>query len=167
MHDNSPVSFSVVLPNFNHAAYLPQAIESIVSQSYQPAAVYVIDDASTDRSVEIVRSFVQRYPHIHLIQKKKNCGAVANINEFLPQIQGTHALFLGADDYLFPGNFARAHALLSKHPDAGICLADLLLVYFDGQRRSSYGFSAEAAYIAPARVPAAARGRGLVGQGFH
>src|SRR6185369_13446977 len=119
MQTSPQISFSVVIPNYNHAAYLPQSIESVISQSPQPNSIYLIDDASTDRSVEIIRSYVQRYSHVHLIQKNTNRGMIPNVNEILPQIQATHVFFLAADDYLCPGNFALAHALLSKHPEAG------------------------------------------------
>jgi cellulose synthase/poly-beta-1,6-N-acetylglucosamine synthase-like glycosyltransferase len=73
----SPVSFSVLIPNYNHAAYLPECLDSVVSQSCQPDAIYVIDDASTDNSVEVIRSYVQRFPHVHLTPKSKNRGRTA------------------------------------------------------------------------------------------
>src|SRR6266550_6181482 len=140
MQDNSRLTFAVVIPNYNHAAYLPEALESVLTQSHQPTIIYVIDDASTDHSIEIIRDYVRRYSHVHFIRKERNCGLIANINEILPRIQTTHALFLAADDFLFPGYFARAHAVLSKHPSAGVCLADLVNVWPDGtQRRFSYG----------------------------
>jgi glycosyltransferase involved in cell wall biosynthesis len=168
MQNSSRFSFAVVIPNYNHATYLPQAIDSVLSQSIQPNAIYVIDDASTDRSVEVIRSYVQRYSHIHLLQKSTNRGAIANVNEILPQIQASHVFFLSADDYLCPGNFELAHALLSEHPEAGMCLADLLEVSPDGRQRCfSYGLSPKPAYFPPARVPGVIRGLGLIGQGFH
>jgi len=151
MQNNYQVTLAVVIPNYNHAAYLPETLESVVTQSHQPNIIYVIDDASTDRSVEIIGDYVRRYSHVHLIRKERNRGMIANINEILPQIQATHALFLAADDYLYPGYFARAHALLSKHPNAGVCLPDLVNVSPDGtQRRCSYGLSAQSAYFPPA-----------------
>src|SRR6266487_1021094 len=165
MQNNSRLTFAVVIPNYNHAAYLPEALESVVTQSHQPAITYVIDDASTDHSIEIIRDYVRRYSCVHFIRKERNCGCNANLNEILPQIQATHVLFLAADDYLCPGYFARACALLSKHPSAGVCLADLVNVWPDGtRRRFSYGLSAQPAYFPPAQVPAVARGLGLMGQ---
>ena len=162
-----PVSLSVLIPNYNHAAYLVESLESAVSQSCQPAAIHVIDDASTDRSVEIIRSYVQRFPQVHLIQKKKNCGVSANINEFLPQLQGSHFLILPADDYLLPGAVERAHDLLSKHPDAGLCLMDLLDLFPGGEQRYfGYRLSPQPAYFPPTQAPLAIRGRGLAGQCF-
>ena len=110
----SPVSFSVLIPNYNHAAYLPECLDSVVSQSRQPDAIHVIDDASTDRSVEVIRSYLRRFPHIHLVQKAKNCGQNANVNEFLPRLQGSHVFILAADDYLLPGAIEMAHAMLQS-----------------------------------------------------
>ena len=167
MKSTSPVSFSVIIPNYNHAAFLPEALDSVVTQSHPAEDIYVIDDASTDQSVEIIRSYVQRYPRVHLIRKEKNCGVIANINEFLPQVRSTYVFLLAADDYLCPGCFERAHALLSQHPNAGFCAADISDLSPDGTRkRCSYGLSAAPAYFSPDRVPKVIRGRGIVGQGF-
>jgi len=58
---NTP-ALSVGLSSYNHARYLPEALESILSKSYQPLEVIVIDNASTDHSAEVLRVFAQRKP---------------------------------------------------------------------------------------------------------
>lgn len=159
------ISLAVVIPNYNHAAYLTECLDSVISQSVQPAGVHVIDDASTDDSVDVIRTYVARYPHVYLHQHKQNQGVCAALNGILPELGSTHVLFLAADDYLCPGCIERAHALLSRHPASGVCLADLVEVFPDGTEKTfSYGLSTEPSYFPPDRVPRAVRGLGLVGQ---
>jgi len=138
----------------------------VVGQSCQPDAIYVIDDASTDGSVEIIRSYVQRFPHVHLVQHARNLGALASINESL-QLPGSHIFFLAADDYLVPGSLETGREMLTAHPGAGLCLTDYWDVYPDGARRLfNYGISPVPAYFSRAQAARALRGRPLVAQCF-
>ncbi len=163
----SPVSFSILIPNYNHAPYLPECLDSVVSQSCQPDAIYVIDDASTDHSVEVIRSYVQRFPRVQLAQNSKNRGVNATVNEFLPRVQGTHVFLLSADDFLLPGSIEMARAMLSDHPEAGLCLTDTIEVFPDrSQRPFHYKISPAPAFFAPAQAPAAIRALPLVPQCF-
>lgn len=165
---NFKTSLSVVIPNFNHGIYLAQSLDSVVTQSHPPDEIVVIDDASTDNSLEIIRPYLSRHPNVRLIAKSRNCGLFANIQELLPQLQTTHVMFLAADDYLCAGYLERSHALLAQHPEAGFCVADVINLFPDGrQKTSNYKFSKAAAYFPPAQVARAARGVGFNGQGFY
>ncbi len=168
MNDNlSKISLAIVIPNYNHAAYLVEALESVVQQSLTPAAVHVIDDASTDNSLEIIRPYVERYPYFRLHQQKRNRGVLPNLNNILPELDCSHMLILPADDYLFPVAVANAQALLSKHPAAGICLFDLMDVFPGGkEKRFSYGLPSGPAYFPAQEASRVLRGLGLAGQCF-
>ena len=123
---SSQVEFSVVIPNYNHATYLPAALDSVVSQSLQPLEICVIDDASTDNSVEIINDYARQHPRIHLIRKSENSGMLANCNEILGQLRGTHVIFLGADDCKWRP-FVRKPADKTTAPHSGAGFADLCL----------------------------------------
>ena len=167
MQADNPVSLVIVIPNYNHAPYLAQCLDSVVAQSFQPAAVHVIDDASTDDSVRIIRSYVDRYPHVHLHQEERNRGMLRNVNQILPRLSGSHVLVLAADDYLCPGVLEDVQVLLSCYPKAGVCLWDLLELRADGRLRSlSYRLSDNPTWFLPDQVPRVVRGLGLVGQCF-
>jgi len=165
---SSQVEFSVVIPNYNHATYLPAALDSVVSQSLQPLEICVIDDASTDNSVEIINAYARQHPRIHLIRKSENSGMLANCNEILGQLRGTHVIFLGADDYLLPNALAQACGLVSQHSHAGICLWDLLELGFDGgEKRFSYALADRPAYFSPALVAKKLRYVPIIGMGAY
>ncbi len=68
---------SVVVPNYNHARFLRQRIESILSQTYGNIEIIILDDASTDQSVQIIEDYTRRYPgRIRSILSRSNSGSV-------------------------------------------------------------------------------------------
>ena len=68
-------SVSVIIPNYNHAAFLHQRIESVLNQTLQPYEIIILDDCSTDNSVEIIESYVVKYPGIKFIRNFFNSGS--------------------------------------------------------------------------------------------
>lgn len=121
-------TLSVVMTNYNHAFYLTEAIYSILNQSFKPIEFIIIDDASTDNSVEILKAFVEKYPIIHLIRNENNMGAAYNVDRLVNLAKGDYIFFLSADDKVLPGLFEKSMHLLEKYPQAGLCFADILLL---------------------------------------
>src|SRR5437763_570789 len=93
---NAP-TLSVVFPNYNDARFLPQQLESMLKQSYQPKEIIIIDDASTDNSIEIINNYIARAPHSRLIRNDRNMGVEHNINRLIDEATGDY-LYLGAAD---------------------------------------------------------------------
>lgn len=116
-------SVSVILPNYNHAKYLPQSLKAILDQSVKPQEVIIIDDASTDNSVDIISRFAKHDSSIQLILNKKNLGVELSNLKGLEQATGDYVVFAAADDYFLPGFFEQSLCLLAKYPEAGICSA--------------------------------------------
>jgi glycosyltransferase involved in cell wall biosynthesis len=115
------MALSVVLPNFNHSHHLPAALEAIFSQSFLPDEVLIIDDASTDKSIPLIKEWQQRYPQIKLLQNKINQGPVPTINRGIQEAQSELLAFCSADDFILPGFFEKATEFLKKHPEVGMC----------------------------------------------
>lgn len=112
MHD----LITIALPNYNHAHYLPQAIRSILSQDYDRFELFIVDDGSTDHSLEILREWSEKDGRIKLILHKKNRGIFFSVNEVLDAAQGAYFHVLGADDFYLPGFLKSCLPLLLKHP---------------------------------------------------
>jgi len=63
---------SVVVPNYNHAQYLPRCLKALCEQSVLPLEVLIIDDCSKDNSVEVAEEWVRKYPFVRLHRNEQN-----------------------------------------------------------------------------------------------
>ncbi|HWF83565.1 MAG TPA: glycosyltransferase [Vicinamibacterales bacterium] len=106
---------SIVIPCFNHARFLPEAIESALAQADAPIEVIVVNDGSTDATSAVAR----HYPAVRLVEQS-NCGLSAARNAGLAASEGTYVVFLDADDRLLPG--AVGAALAHAERDASVAL---------------------------------------------
>lgn len=121
-----PKRISALLTNFNHAQYLEKALTSVCTQSRPPDEYWVLDDASTDNSVEIIERFAERYPFIHVVRKIQNIGHNRGITELAELATGDYIHSGAADDCMLPGFIEGAMALAEEFPHAGIISAELL-----------------------------------------
>jgi len=117
------LALSVVLPNYNHARYLPESLGAVCAQSLPPQEVFVIDDASTDDSLAVIAGFARRYPFVKVLRNENNMGAVYSLNRGIALATGDFILCPAADDQVLPGLFAKTARLLARYPEAGLCSA--------------------------------------------
>jgi len=117
-------TLSVVMANYNHAKYIEEALKAILSQSYKPLEVIVVDDGSTDDSVNVIQRFVKKDPVVRLIINEKNMGIFYNANRSLKLAKGDYITFAAADDKVLPGFFEKSMKMLAEYPDAGLCCAE-------------------------------------------
>ena len=127
-------SLSVTLANYNHAQYVAQAIEAIVTQSRPPDEFIIIDDASTDNSFEIISSYASRYPYIRLERNERNLGAVATGRHLANMAKGDYVYWAASDDYVLPGFFETAMAMAEQYPQAGIISGQHIVIDTNGNK---------------------------------
>ena len=127
-------SLSVFLPNYNHAQYVAQAIEAIVTQSRPPDEFIITDDASTDNSFEIISSYANRYPYIRLERHERNLGAVATGRHLANMAKGDYVYWAASDDYVLPGFFETAMAMAEQYPQAGIISGQYIVIDTNGNK---------------------------------
>ncbi|MDB4442597.1 bifunctional glycosyltransferase/class I SAM-dependent methyltransferase [bacterium] len=108
---NTPL-ISVVIPCFNQAMYLGEAIDSVLAQTYQNFEVVVIDDGSTDATPDIAGQYTQ----VRCI-KQTNQGLAAARNAGNRASKGRYLVFLDADDRLLPNALSAGLQCIEKHPD--------------------------------------------------
>lgn len=113
---------TVIIPNYNHAKFLPQCLDSILTQSFADFELIVIDDGSTDGSVELLADYARRDSRVKFHRNPRNLGPLPTLDRALTLARGEYVLGGAADDYLLPGYFGPAMALLRQHPHAGVCL---------------------------------------------
>lgn len=116
---------TVVMPVYNGAAHIEEALDSALAQSFRSFEIVVVDDGSSDDSAAIVADFQQRFPdRIHLLQRP-NGGLPSARNLALAAGRGEYFALLDADDVWLPEHLAQAVAALDADPDLGLVHADV------------------------------------------
>lgn len=114
------MSLSVVIPNYNHANFLPECIESIITQTRLPDEILIIDDCSTDNSIEVIMQYQRQEPRIRLIRNEKNSGPSFSVNFGANNAKGKYLAICAADDFYLPTFFEKMMDLFKKHPDTAL-----------------------------------------------
>lgn len=127
-----PGLVSVVVPSYNYARYLDQRIESLINQTYQDFEILVIDDCSTDNSVEVIRKY-ESHPKVKLVIREQNGGWVTVNNQGVELSSGEFVLFAQCDDDCDPRMIERLVDAMKINPTAGIAFCRSLLIDEHGQ----------------------------------
>lgn len=98
---------------YNASAYISEAIDSVLGQTFESFELLIVDDCSTDDTVEICRSYTD--PRIRLIERDSNGGRPAVRNQISAQAKGEYLALLDADDRALPERLARQVAYLDQH----------------------------------------------------
>jgi glycosyltransferase involved in cell wall biosynthesis len=103
---NGPL-VSIIVPLFNQAAYLMACIDSIKAQSYRNWECIIVDDASTDNSLEIVKKIIHDDPRFSLVELKQNNGPAVTRNTGIAKANGELITFLDGDDLITVNSLLR------------------------------------------------------------
>jgi len=144
-----PPLVSIVTPSYNQAKYLEQTIKSVLEQDYARIEYLVVDGASTDGSVEIIKKYYmesdsllyekQRQAsglHIHTIDwwvSEKDSGQGDAINKGFAHANGEIIAWLNSDDYYLPGTISAVVKVFEEYPDVIMIYGDMLAVDENGR----------------------------------
>ena len=109
---------TVVMPVYNVEKYLDTAIKSILNQKFTNFEFVIVDDASTDNSVEIINSYQDQ--RIKLIKNNVNLGIPTTRNKCLQESSGEYVAVLDCDDYAYPSRLAEQLEFMENNPDFGM-----------------------------------------------
>lgn len=144
MSENKNIKVSVLCATYNHEKYLRQCLDGIIMQKTTfPFEVLVNDDASTDRTAEIVREYAEKYPDIIIPFYQKENLYSQNISiyseVFLPHIRGEYVAICEGDDYWTdPEKMQRQVDALELHPDCKISFCRVEMVDVNGNSRGIF-----------------------------
>jgi glycosyltransferase involved in cell wall biosynthesis len=130
-------SVSVLITCFNYGAYVGQAIDSVLAQTYPAAEIIVSDDASHDNSCEVVESYVSRGQGVRLLRNPHG-GMAANLNSAYRNCTGDVICLLDADDTFLPGKIESVVKAFLAHPQAGFAIHRASLVDNEKRERGIY-----------------------------
>lgn len=133
------VSVSVVIPNYNYASYLPESLGAILNQTFKPLEIIIVDDASTDESVAVIKKFQKKYPHFHFIINHINRGACATVNSLISTLKGDYVALCAADDIVDPHFLERTIEVAKNSPELAIISGEVR--YFDDKKPYVFNYS--------------------------
>lgn len=133
---------TVLLPVYNAAQFLCEAIESILSQSYTDFELLIVNDGSTDSSNEIVSSFIDS--RIRVLRNEKNIGLIASLNRGIAEAKGKYIARMDADDVSLPNRLQQQVAMMEK--DSGIAVLSSFVDFMnvDGEITGTWSTDREA-----------------------
>jgi glycosyltransferase involved in cell wall biosynthesis len=123
VNSDSVVSVSVVIPAFNRAATIEQAVASAREQTRAPREIIVVDDASSDETAEVARRAGAR-----VVRLEKNQGCSSARNAGIRAAEGDAIAWLDSDDFWEPNHIATVAALLDRYPEAAVASSAVRLV---------------------------------------
>lgn len=113
---------SIVIPVYNLEAYLQNCIESVIAQTYNNLEIILIDDGSTDGSIQICRKYEKSDQRIRVIRREKNAGAGAARNAGIDIAKGAYIMFVDGDDFIAGNCIEEMYSLLRKgNGDISVC----------------------------------------------
>ncbi|MCQ2301573.1 MAG: glycosyltransferase family 2 protein [Bacteroidales bacterium] len=110
---------TVLMPAYNVGAYIKEAIESVLAQTFKDFTLFVIDDCSTDNTAEVVHSFSD--PRIRYEKNEHNLGLAENLNRGLELSDTELCARMDGDDIAEPNWLETGVKILDTHPEVGIC----------------------------------------------
>lgn len=109
---------TVVTPSWNSEKYIQETIKSVQAQTYQNWEMIIVDDCSTDRTVEIVKAIAKNEPRVKILQQDKNSGAGAARTRSMQNATGRYIAYLDADDIWKPEKLEKQVQFM-KEKDCG------------------------------------------------
>lgn len=141
MSENSAPLVSICIPTYNSGATLAQTLASIVEQSYPRLEILVVDNASTDNTVEVACRFDD--PRITIHRNPTNIGAEANFNLCIVLASGLYTAIYHADDLYTAQMVEQQVEFLERYPEAGGVLTEAMLIDERGRDCGAISFPAE------------------------
>ncbi len=134
---------SVCVPTFNGAPYVGEAIRSVLEQTFEDFELIVVDDGSSDGTLDVVRAFRDR--RLRLVRNEARLGLVGNWNRCLDLARGRHVAVFHQDDVMAPENLRAKVRLLETHPSIGLVHSDVVRIDAHGGVLSEHWSSAPTA----------------------
>ncbi|MFA5938152.1 MAG: glycosyltransferase family 2 protein [Sinimarinibacterium sp.] len=133
---------SIIVPSYNQGRFIGQTLDTIFAQDYRPLEVIVVDGASTDETVDVLKAYAQRHPELRWISEPDR-GVADAVNKGLALARGRYVGIQSSDDLYRPGAVSEAVTLFEVRPQVGLVCADAEII----DERGNY------VRLAPCRLP--------------
>jgi glycosyltransferase involved in cell wall biosynthesis len=110
---------SILVPTYNYAHFIGEAIESALNQTYSDFELIIVDDQSTDNTDQVVAGYLSD-PRVRYFKNEKNLGLAANFNECLKYVRGLYIKYLLADDLFHPSLLEKMVPIMERFPNVSL-----------------------------------------------
>ena len=128
------VKVSIIIPTYNVSKYIEKCLDSVLNQSYQNIEIIIVDDCSTDHTVEIIKNYEDS--RIHLIQNKMNCGPSYSRNVAISNASGKYIALLDGDDWWDHNRLERLLTFINTKEHVDLLFDDLY--YIDDKKSNPW-----------------------------
>jgi glycosyltransferase involved in cell wall biosynthesis len=131
---------SVICLSYNHEAYVVEALNSVINQTYPNIELLIADDCSSDHSVGVIQDWLQNHPNIYFSANEKNLGNTKTFNQLAKKTKGEFIIDLAADDVLLPDCIEKQVTTFqnSKYENLGIVYGNLIEIDENGNFIRNY-----------------------------
>lgn len=129
---------SVIMPNYNGAKYIKDSIDSVLAQTYQNWELIIVDDCSTDNSLEVIAQYQDE--RIKVFKNEKNSGAAVSRNKAIENATGRYIAFLDSDDLWLENKLALQLEFMQKK-DCAFSFTDYKVINQSGEFITNYSVS--------------------------
>ena len=137
-------AISIVVPAYNKEPYIKQCMDSLVNQTFKNIEIIVVDDASTDNTLQILRDYEKKDSRVKIIAKEHNCGRHVARKTGVQETIGDYVLFVDADDEIELKACEVLYSYVSSHP------ADILhfgvSIHPEGKSDEDFAYSYDQMY---------------------
>jgi glycosyltransferase involved in cell wall biosynthesis len=116
-------TISIVLPNYNHARELGVSLAAIAAQTRPADEIVIVDDGSTDDSLEVIADFAARWPNLRLIKHEQRQGVVAAVNRGAREARGDYVILASADELILPDCCEAFAEAMAQFPQARLAVS--------------------------------------------
>jgi glycosyltransferase involved in cell wall biosynthesis len=115
-----PIGVDIAIPCYQYGRFLRDCVTSVLMQEIRDLRVLIIDNASTDDSVEVAQQLAAEDRRVEIVVHPRNLGHHASFNEAIDWASSKYFMILCADDLLVPGCLARSVSFMEKHPEVNL-----------------------------------------------
>jgi glycosyltransferase involved in cell wall biosynthesis len=159
--DRGPATVDIIIPAYNAAKYLPFAIESVISQTFEDWRILLIDDGSTDNTAEVIAPFLTRLGAKLKYIKQENRGLPAARNTAIKNSKAEFLALLDADDVWLPCRLTESLKVFADRPQVGLSYSLITRIdqegrlggTFQGNRKNAEGRIAPYIYMRKVELP--------------
>lgn len=131
---NKQPAVSVCIASYNHARFLPEMLDSVLAQTIKDFEVVVVDDGSTDSSLDILNGYAKQFPQVKVLThpNKANKGISITTNFAINNARGKYIAFIGSDDIWCSNNLEVLVKILEDNPSLGFCYGKVYEIDVNG-----------------------------------